>query len=59
MKMDYCPFFEPTTNSFYFTSKRNSTKSQFTSKKSLDQFLNEMFKHENGLSRLYKTTIDN
>lgn len=58
-KMDYCPFLEPTTNTLYFTSKRNSTKSQFTTKKSLDQILKEVNKHENGLSRLYKTTIKN
>lgn len=58
-KMDYCPFFEPTTNTLYFTSKRNSTKSKFTDKKSLNQFLKEVNKYENGLSRLYKTTIKN
>lgn len=54
-KMDYCPFVNLSTNTLYFTSKRNTTKIKFQSKQPLNAILDEMNNYENGLSRLYKT----
>jgi len=56
-KMDYCPFVNLNSNTLYFTSKRNTTKASFQTKMPLDKILNEMYKSENGLSKLYKTTL--
>ena len=56
-KMDYCPFVNLNSNTLYFTSKRNTTKASFQTKMPLDKILNEMYKSENGLSKLYKTAF--
>ncbi|MCK8479600.1 hypothetical protein [Psychroserpens algicola] len=56
-KMDYCPFVDMKTQTLYFTSKRNSTKTSFVKKLNITD-LKEMFSiYENGLSRLYKVSI--
>ncbi len=56
-KMDYCPYIDTNTNTLYFTSKRsfvNTSNKGFTA---LKDFLMKMKKYENGLSRIYKTTL--
>lgn len=56
-KMDYCPFVDRKTNTLYFTSKRssvNDSKKIFTT---VRDFLIEMKKYENGLSRIYKAVL--
>jgi hypothetical protein len=53
-KMDYCPFIDFNNNTLYFTSKRNEVETTFKTKQSLNQFLNEANKYQNGMSRLYK-----
>lgn len=55
--MDYCPFIDFQSNTIYFTSKRNDTKSHFKNKKSLDEFQKEFQKYSNGLSRIYKASF--
>lgn len=54
-KMEYCPYVDLTTNTLYFTSRRNSVKTVYENKVSLDSIIRDMNRHENGLSRLYKT----
>lgn len=56
-KMDYCPFVDTKTNTLYFTSKRSEINSSNTGFSTLQDFLNETKKYENGLSRIYKTTL--
>ena len=56
-KMEYCPFVDFNNNTLYFTSKRNKVQTNFNTKQSLKQFLNEANKYQNGLSRLYKVPI--
>ncbi len=56
-KMDYCPFVDVKSNTLYFTSKRTSVNSPRTDFQTLQDFLNEMKKYENGLSRIYKVSI--
>jgi tricorn protease-like protein len=57
-KMDYCPFVDSKTNTLYFTSKRSEVNNLNTGYSSLPEFLNDMKKYENGLSRIYKTTLN-
>lgn len=56
-KMDYCPFVDSKTNTLYFTSKRSIIYYSGKGFSTMQEFLNEMKKYENGLSRLYKTTL--
>ena len=56
-KMDYCPYIDTKTNTLYFTSKRSSVKNSDKGFTTLQDFLMEMKKYENGLSRIYKTTL--
>lgn len=55
-QMDYCPFYDIKSNTLYFTSKRNSIQDK--NFKSLDEFIKELSKVENGLSRIYKYNIN-
>lgn len=56
--MDYCPFVDANNQTLYFTSKR-STASKVNRFASLEQFISEIHKYENGLSRIYKVSIKN
>lgn len=56
-KMDYCPFVDTKTNTLYFTSKRDSTKTSFDSPMTIEAFLLELHKADNGLSRLYSVPL--
>ena len=56
-KMDYCPYVDSKTNALYFTSKRSEVNNSNAGFSSLRDFLNVMKKYENGLSRIYKTTL--
>ena len=53
--MDYCPFVDWKTKTLYFTSRRSSvTPKEFGS---LEAFNREIFKYENGFSRIYRISI--
>jgi len=56
-KMDYCPYVDTKTNTLYFTSKRSEVNNLNIGYSSLPEFLNDMNKYENGLSRIYKATL--
>jgi len=56
-KMDYCPFVDTKTNTLCFTSKRSSINDSSINFSSIQNFLNEMKKYDNGLSRIYKATL--
>lgn len=50
--MDYCPFVHNVSETLYFTSRRSTVKSNgFTS---MNDFIKEITKYENGTSRIYK-----
>ena len=54
-QMDYCPFYDTSTQILYFTSKRvEPSQKEF---KSLTEFETEITKYENGFSRIYKYQI--
>ncbi|MFO7864537.1 MAG: hypothetical protein R6U85_11090 [Salinivirgaceae bacterium] len=55
--LDYCPFFDASTNTLYFTSQRSSinTKQRYNS---LNEFMDEIAKFKNGQSRIYKININ-
>ena len=54
-QMDYCPFYDTSTQILYFTSKR--IEPFLKEIKSLAEFEAEITKYENGFSRIYKTQI--
>jgi len=56
-KMDYCPFVDTKSNTLYFTSKRSSVNDSNIDFSSIQEILDEINKYDNGLSRIYKTTI--
>jgi hypothetical protein len=56
-KMDYCPFVDVRTNTLYFTSKRSLINDSNMNFSTMREFLNEMKKYENGLSRIYKAIL--
>ena len=53
-QMDYCPFFNPSTNELYFTSGRAS-KIKNDDARNIEELLKNINSYENGLSRIYKT----
>ncbi len=56
-KMDYCPFYDHKTQTLYFTSKRSNIKQDVTQPKNLEQLLKLLNAYENGLSKIYSTSI--
>ncbi|WOD44003.1 TolB family protein [Hwangdonia lutea] len=57
-KMDYCPFVDAKTNTLYFTSKMDNSKTNFEKPLTINELLTEFNKYDNGLSRLYKVNIE-
>lgn len=56
-KMDYCPYVDVSTQTLYFTSKRNSVDHHFDQPMAFNELMKEYNKYENGLSRLYYVSI--
>ena len=56
-KIDYCPFVDFNTNTFYFTSERSQQNKFYSKQLSLNEILSEMNSIPNGLSRVYKLDI--
>lgn len=54
--MEYCPFYDQTTQTLYFTSKRNSIEAKDF--KTLEEFEKYLESGENGLSKGYKVRIE-
>ena len=54
-QMDYCPFYEVTSQTLYFTSKRKTENENKVS--NLQEFQTLISTYENGLSRIYKYKI--
>ena len=53
--MEYCPFYDEQNQMLYFTSKRNNLKPRKFN--SISEFTSYMEQNENGLSKVYKTSI--
>ncbi len=56
-KLDYCPFVNTKTGVLYFTSKRSNVTLKKDGFNSTKEFLKEINKYENGLSRIYRVSI--
>ncbi len=54
--MDYCPFVDLASGTLYFTSRRSSFNEVYDFK-TMEGVFQEISKHENGLSRIYKTSF--
>lgn len=57
-KIDYCPFVDFSTNTFYFTSERSRQNKSYPKQLSMDEILLKMNKSPNGLSRIFFTKFD-
>jgi hypothetical protein len=57
-KMDYCPFVDLETNTLHFTSKRSNVSMKEDGFSSWDVLSMELNRYDNGMSRLYKVSID-
>lgn len=57
-RMDYCPYYDFKRSTLYFTSKRSSFKNDRSTKRNLEQFIQEVNKYNNGLSRIFKINVD-
>ncbi|WP_052172365.1 PD40 domain-containing protein [Psychroserpens jangbogonensis] len=53
-KMDYCPFVDTNSKTLYFTSKRNATRKNYTSRMTTEELKKVFSSYKNGASRLYK-----
>lgn len=56
-KMDYCPFVDIKNKTLYFTSQRSSIDPDKALKNGAE-FLRELTKYENGMSRIYKIGLE-
>lgn len=57
-KLDYCPYVNPVTNTLYFTSKHSEVKRPKDGFTDASAFLKEINKYQNGLSRIYRATLN-
>lgn len=55
--MDYCPYYDVTSKTLYFTSKR-SNYGELIDLNDLEDFKSEILKYDNGFSRIYKVKIE-
>jgi hypothetical protein len=55
-KMDYCPYVGA-NNNLYFTSKRTTVNNPTITFYFIKDFISEMNKYDNGLSRIYRTKL--
>lgn len=56
-QMDYCPFIDFNSKSIYLTSRRSEIRTDLEYK-TVDEFLNEIKRYENGFSRIYQFSIE-
>lgn len=56
--IDYCPFVDITSNTLYFTSDRNDIQPKLKTQKSLVEIIQQMNTSPNGLSRVYKVSLN-
>ena len=52
-QLDYCPFVDGHTQTFYFTSESSSVRKYFDRPQTLEALEDEFYQFENGLSRIY------
>ncbi len=57
-KIDYCPFVDFKTSTFYFTSENSQQNKSYSKQMSLKEILFEMKESPNGQSRIYTTKLD-
>lgn len=57
-KMDYCPFVDTKTNTLYFTSKIDLTKTNLKLPLTIEALKGELSQYSNGSSRLYKIPFE-
>jgi len=53
-QLDYCPFVDVPSQTFYFTSESSNVRKYFDRPQTLEALEDEFYQFENGLSRIYK-----
>jgi Tol biopolymer transport system component len=53
-QMDYCPFYNFSDSTLYFTSKRTAIQNVSEEARDIQEILSEINRYDNGLSRIYK-----
>lgn len=53
-QLDYCPFVDGNTQTFYFTSESSNVRKYFDRAQALEALEDEFYQFENGLSRIYQ-----
>jgi len=57
-KLDYCPFVDNTNNTLYFTSSKSAIPKSFKKRKTLKGMIKYINTNPNGLSRIYKVSLN-
>ena len=57
-KLDYCPFVDIASNTLYFTSNKSTLSRSFKKRKTLKEIINYININPNGLSRIYKVSLN-
>ena len=57
-KLDYCPFVDISSKNLYFTSSKSAIPKSFKKRKKLKEIINYINTTPNGLSRIYKVSLN-
>lgn len=57
-KLDYCPFVDTKNNVLYFTTNKSSIPKAFKKRKDLNEIIEFINTSPNGLSRIYKSSLN-
>lgn len=58
-KLDFCPFVDAKTNTFYFCSEKTNINNAFKTKQNLELLLKAFNKQPNGMTRIYSLPFNN
>lgn len=57
-KLDFCPFVDTKTNTFYFSSEKTTINKSFNEKQSIDELLEKFNEYPNGMTRIYSLPFE-
>lgn len=57
-ELDYCPFVDTVNNTLYFTTRKSLITKSFKKKKTMKEIINYINTNPNGLSRIYRVSLN-
>lgn len=57
-KLDFCPFVDTKTNTFYFSSEKTNINKSFGNKQTLESLLKQFNQSPNGMTRIYSLPFE-